>query len=184
MPDLRVSKQKLAFAAFKKTSAKFNKGTANLQNIPVSKASYLKRHLRSYEKPWQTWWDLSAQLQGDILDCTESYKASATGKVSPKPAVRVHFGPFSVMCRHLHFSALDEPLWILILMLWTNWCCEWSVLRRTDILVFGFYCQLGEWCWRYSWPVKTHWQGHMPPIKFRLLLDPADRHPLDLNIAV
>lgn len=70
MPDLRVSKQKLAFAAFKKTSAKFNKGTANLQNIPVSKASYLKRDLRSYEKPWQTWWDLSAQLQGDILDCT------------------------------------------------------------------------------------------------------------------
>lgn len=43
-----VSANKLAFAAFKKTSAKFNKGTANLQNIPVSKASYLKRDLRSY----------------------------------------------------------------------------------------------------------------------------------------
>lgn len=58
-------------------------------------------------------------------------------------------GPFSECCANvLRFSASDKPQRILVPTSRTNGCSEWCVLRRTDILMFSFYCKLGEWCWK------------------------------------
>lgn len=150
MPDLHVSEQQLFFVTFKKKSQlRFNKGTANLQNIHMSKASSLRRGFRS-EKLYQTQWDLSSQLKGDILDCTESKHSLQVAKFPWSPVSGCqHKGTSGPFQTDVQTSAFLDIKWtILVPVVWADCCCKCSVLRRAGILAFGFYCKLGEWCWK------------------------------------
>lgn len=43
---------------------------------------------------------------------------------------------------------LDNSWTVLVPTLWTDRCCDHSVLRRTGIVVLDFHCKLSEWCWK------------------------------------